>query len=168
MTPASRRDVEDMMAQLVAATAMRSEGDGMSDVRLELYVNALMQHPADVAREVVRWFAIEPRAGTAWFPTLPELEKKCRDLSKERLSFLDGLRGWHEPNPELERVKGLHREWRRLRLEASELENRIGPGPASDEGPRGERIAAWKAAEALAVAAREEWATAKKALDDRP
>ena len=167
LTPVSRQMAEEMIGQLTAATAMRSDSSEMNEVKLDLYVECLLRHPADVAIEAVRWFAMEPRAGTAWFPTLPEVEKRCRDLSNDRLSFLNGLRGWREPDPQVERVKGLEAEWRRLRLAASELENKIGPGPASDDGPRGERIAAWRTAEALAVAAREEWANARKALDDR-
>lgn len=163
MTPCSQQDAEDMIGQLSAATAMRTEDDGMSEVRLGLYVNCLMQHPADVAREAIRQFAVEPRKGTAWFPTLPEVEHACRNLSGDRLSFLFGLKAWKEPDPQVEAVKALERDWRRLSTETTELLKKVGPGPAADEGPRGERIAAWKASEVAATAAREKWAEAKKA-----
>lgn len=168
MTPCSQQDAEDMIGQLSAATAMRTEDDGMSEVRLGLYVNCLMQHPADVAREAIRQFAVEPRKGTAWFPTLPEVEHACRNLSGDRLSFLFGLKAWKEPDPQVEAVKALERDWRRLSTETTELLKKVGPGPAADEGPRGERIAAWKESEAAATAAREKWAEAKRALDARP
>ena len=163
MTPCTQKDAEDMIGQLSAATAMRTEDDGMSEVRLGLYVNCLMQHPADVAREAIRQFAMEPRKGTAWFPTLPEVEQACRNLSGDRLSFLFSLKAWKEPDAQVEAVKALERDWRRIAHETTELLKKVGPGPATDDGPRGERIAAWKASEASATAAREKWAEAKKA-----
>ena len=163
MTPVTRQNAEEMVAQLSAATAMRSESEEMNEVKLDLYVDCLLRHPADVAREAIRQFAVEPRKGTAWFPTLPEVEHACRNLSGDRLSFLFGLKAWKEPDPQVEAVKALERDWRRLSTETTELLRKVGPGPAADEGPRGERIAAWKASEAAATAAREKWAEAKKA-----
>ena len=164
MTPVLRHEAETMIAQMSVATASRADDDDVSDLKLDMFVRCLMSHPADVAAAAVRRFSVEPRAdgGTAWFPTLPELEGACRQLAGDRLSMLQGLRSWSEPNPQAQELDRLRGRYEALREKVREANNKVGPGPASDTGPRGERIAAAKALTDEMIAAREAWVSASK------
>lgn len=142
MTPVSRRTAETMIAQLTAATARRSDTGAMSEVKLDLFVDCLLRHPADVATEAVRVLAVEPRAdgGTAWFPTLSELEGLCRQLSGDRTSMLHGLRNWSPPIPRDPEKDRLYAQWQEASAVAKEAKRKTGPGPTVDVGERGERL----------------------------
>ena len=164
-TPPSREQAEDLIVQLQAGTARRANSDAIAEVGFDLYTHALMRHPFDVAREAVRGLVVEPKGGTAWFPTVAELEGECRRLGSDRAAILGGLQAWREPDPAAVQVARLESVWRELRLKATELSNKVGPGPATDEGPRGERIRLADAAVAEATAAREAWVTAREKTD---
>jgi len=133
-----------MIAQLTAATAQRSETGAMSEIKLDLYVDCLLRHPADVATAAIRTFAIEPRAdgGPSWFPTLSELEGLCRQLSGERMSMVQGLRNWSEPSPVDPEKQRLYDAWQWAVEVARVATRKVGPGPATDTGERGERLEA--------------------------
>lgn len=154
-----------MIAQLTAATAQRAETGAMSEIKLDLYVDCLLRHPADVATAAIRMLAIEPRAdgGTAWFPTLSELEGLCRQFSGERLSMIQSLRNWREHgpvDPEKERLYGV---WQAA-VEAARIATRkVGPGPATDTGERGERLEVERLALAEVERAKAEYHAHRKA-----
>lgn len=156
MTPVSRRTAETMIGQLTAATATRSQTEAVNEVKLDLFVDCLLRHPADVATAAIRHLAIEPRegGGTAWFPTLPELEGICRQLAGDRLSMLQGLRSWSPPEPVDEKRVALRRAWDAAEHAAKDAKRRTGPGPTVDTGPRGERLEQERIAIEAAAAAR--------------
>lgn len=157
-----------MMAQMDAVLSRRGgRDDGAAGVVMDVFVNVLMSHPADVAVEAVRFFTVEPRkdGATAWFPTPPELEAHCRMLTSERLSLRTALRNWKPADPAQVECDRLELVYRRLRMEASALETKIGPGPATDTGARGERIEAARVASEKASSAKQEWMQAQKAID---
>lgn len=164
MTTVTRRQAETLIAQLTAATATRAQTGAMNEVKLDLFVDCLLRHPADVATAAIRTLATEPRenGGTAWFPTLPELEGLCRQLSGDRLSMLQGLKSWSEPDPQAQELARLRGQYEELREKVREANNKVGPGPASDIGPRGERIAAAKVLADEMMAAHEAWFAATK------
>lgn len=164
MTPVLRHEAETMIAQMSVATASRADDDDVSDLKLDMFVRCLMSHPADVAAAAVRRFSVEPRAdgGTAWFPTLPELEGACRQLSGDRLSMLQGLRSWSEPSAQAQEVARLYSAYVDLREQAREANNKVGAGPVTDTGPRGERIEAARLLNEKMIAAKEAWVTAQK------
>ena len=156
-----------MIAQLSAATASRSETGAMGEIKLDLYVDCLLRHPADIATEVVRAIATEPRegGGTAWFPTLAEIEGACRQRTNERLSMLNGLRSWSEPDPRQAEIERLHESWVVLNEKARNLNIKVGPGPATDTGERGERIRLADEAQSLSDQAKRAWIDAVRARD---
>lgn len=166
-TPVTVEQAEQMVAQMDAVLSRRNKSESaISDV-LDVFVNVLLSHPADVAVEAVRHFTVEPRkdGGTAWFPTPPELESHCRLLSEDRLALRTALRSWKPTDPAQDECDRLELAYRRLRMEASKLETKIGPGPALDTGARGERIEAARVAGEKARAAKQDWLEAQKALD---
>lgn len=164
-TPVNREQAEHMMAQMDAVLSRRGgRDDGAATVVMDVFVNVLLSHPADVAVEAVRHFTVEPRkdGGTAWFPTPPELESHCRLLSEDRLALRTALRSWKPTDPAQAECDRLELAYRRLRMEASKLETKIGPGPATDTGARGERIEAARLASEKASAAKQAWLEAQK------
>lgn len=166
-TPVTVEQAEQMVAQMDAVLSRRNKSEGaISDV-LDVFVNVLLSHPADVAVEAVRFFTVEPRkdGATAWFPTPPELEAHCRLLTSDRLALRTALRHWKPTDPAHVECDRLELAYRRLRMEASSMETKIGPGPATDEGPRGERIEAARLAAEKASEAKTAWLSAQKAVD---
>ena len=167
-TPMTRDQAEQAMAQMDAVLSRRGGRDGKAAaVVMDVFVNVLLSHPADVAIEAVRFFTVEPRkdGATAWFPTPPELEGHCRMLTSDRLSLRTALRSWKPTDPAQVECDRLELIYRRLRMEASALETKIGPGPSTDEGPRGERIEAARVAVEKASEAKAAWLSAEKAID---
>lgn len=142
MTPVSRRTAETMIAQLTAATAQRAETESMSEVKLDLFVECLLRHPADVATTAIKQLATEPRAGgaTAWFPTLPELEGLCRQLAGDRTSMLQGLQAWQEPPARDDERERLAEQVEACEMILADRIRKTGPGPTVDVGERGERL----------------------------
>lgn len=167
MTPLDREAAERLVAQMQSVLPRRNASEETAEVAFDVYVHVLLQHPADVATDAVRRLTTEPRekGETAWMPSPPDLESFLREGSSGRSSMLLALRTWKEPHPDQAEVDRLEGAWRALRTEATALEKRIGPGPATDTGLRGERIAAWLAADELALEAKRSWLTARKALD---
>ncbi len=165
MTPVSRSEAEDLISQMQSVLARRNASEGTAEVAFDVYVHVLMQHPADVVTEVVRQFIMEPRKdGSAWFPTPPEIEGRCRTLSSPRQALLNGLQGYRAKSPEQVECERLERVYQRHFAQAQALGFKVGAGPSTDTGPRGERIAAWKAAQDQAAVSREAWLQAQKAL----
>lgn len=160
----TQRQAETLIAQLTAATATRGQTGAMKEVKLDLFVDCLLRHPADVATAAIRTLATEPRenGGTAWFPTLPELEGLCRQLSGDRLSMLQGLKSWNEPSAQAQEVARLYSAYVDLREQTREANNKVGAGPVTDTGPRGERIEAARLLNEKMIAAKEAWVTAQK------
>jgi hypothetical protein len=164
--PPSHEEAELMVSQLQQVLARRASSEEAAEVGFDAYVHCLRRHPLDVAQAAVMELANEPRVGNAaaWFPTLPELEGVCRKYGGDREAMLEGLRGWRAPKPELVEVRRLEQEWKALRQRASDLNMKVGPGPATDTGARGERLAAAYEAEQKSMAAREAYLAAEKAL----
>lgn len=162
--PPSHEEAELMVSQLQQALARRASSEDAAEVGFDSYVHCLRRHPLDVAQAAVMELANEPRPGNAaaWFPTLPELEGVCRKYGRDREAMLEALRGWREPSPEAVEVRRLEQEWKALRQRASELSMKAGPGPATDTGPRGERLAAAREAEQQSIKAREAFLVAEK------
>ena len=168
-TPLDRDHAERMVAQLHAVLARRNGSGETAEIAFDVYVHVLLKHPADIAKAVVETLCTEPRkdGGTAWFPTPPEVEAMCRDLSSDRIALRTALRSWKPIDPAQAEVERLEAVYRRLRSEASALETKIGPGPASDTGARGERIEAARLKAEEAAAAKKAWLEAQKTvLDD--
>jgi hypothetical protein len=163
--PPSHEEAELMVSQLQQALARRASSEDAAEVGFDAYVHCLRRHPLDVAQVAVMELANEPRPGNvaAWFPTLPELEGVCRKYGGDREAMLDALRGWREPSPKAVEVRRLEQEWKALRQRASELNMKVGPGPATDTGARGERLAAAREAEQQSMKAREAFLAAEKA-----
>lgn len=164
--PPSHEESELMVSQLQQVLARRASSEEAAEVGFDAYVHCLRRHPLDVAQAAVMELANEPRVGNAaaWFPTLPELEGVCRKYGGDREAMLEGLRGWSEPKPEMVEVRRLEQEWKALRQRASDLNMKVGPGPATDTGARGERLSAAHEAEQKSMAAREAYLAAEKAL----
>lgn len=162
MTSTSRSDAELMVAQMHTVLARRSNSQDSADMALDIYVHVLTQHPADIAKEVVRRFIMEPRANGSWFPAPAEIEDACRNLSSPRESMLNALRAWREPLADELEAKRLEGAYRALQDKATRLGYKVGPGPAQDTGERGERIVAWKDALAEATKAKEAWLEAER------
>lgn len=162
MTSTSRSDAELMVAQMHTVLARRSNSQDSADMALDIYVHVLTQHPADIAKEVVRRFIMEPRANGSWFPAPAEIEEACRNLSSPRESMLNALRAWREPSADEQEASELKATYRALQAKATNLGNKVGPGPAQDTGERGERIAAWEAVLAEATKAKSAWLDAER------
>ena len=164
MTPVSRSEAEDLIAQMQSVLARRNSSEGTAELAFDVYVHVLTQHPADVVTEVVRQFIMEPRKdGSSWFPAPPELEARCRLLASPRQALFMGLTGYRAKSPEQIEVERLEQVYRREFAKAQALSLKVGPGPAQDTGARGERIAAWKLAQDTAKAAKELWLSADRA-----
>lgn len=167
-TPVTRDQAEQMMAQMDAVLSRRGgRDDGAATVVMDVFVNVLLSHPADVAVEAVRHFTVEPRRDgkTAWFPTPPELEAHCRLLTEDRQALRTALRNWKPASPAQIEADRLEAAYSLAMREATDLDRKVGPGPASDTGPRGERIEAAKAGREKVNAAKAAWIAAKKAVD---
>ena len=166
-TPLDRDHAERLVAQLQSVLARRSGSDETAEIAFDVYVHVLLKHPADVAMAVVETLCTEPRAkgATAWFPTPPEIEALCRDMSADRVALRTGLRSWRPVSEAEAEVQRLEAAYSRLMAEANTLDRKVGPGPASDTGARGERIAAAKAGREKANEAKLAWLAAKKAVD---
>lgn len=167
-TPVTREQAEQMMAQMDAVLSRRGgRDDDAAGVVMDVFVNVLMSHPADVAVEAVRHFTVEPRRDgkAAWFPTPPELEAHCRALSSERHALRLALRNWKPISHEEAEVVRLEAAYDLAMREMTELERKVGPGPASDTGARGERIAAAARAREKTSEAKAAWIAANKELD---
>jgi hypothetical protein len=162
MTSTSRSDAELMVAQMHTVLARRSNSQDSADMALDIYVHVLTQHPADIAKEVVRRFIMEPRANGSWFPAPAEIEEACRNLSSPRESMLNAIRAWREPSADELEAKRLEGAYMAIQDRATRLGYKVGPGPAQDTGERGERIEGWKAALAEATKAKEAWLEAEK------
>lgn len=169
MTPVTRRTAETMIAQLTAATAQRAETGSMSEVKLDLFVDCLLRHPADVATTAIKQLATEPRAngGTAWFPTLPELEGVCRQLSGDRASMLQGLQAWQEPPARDAKRDALAAMVRDCEGILEDCIRKTGPGPTIDVGERGERLETENIARKALAAARDDYAEYLNKRSDR-
>lgn len=166
-TPVSVEQAEQMVAQMDAVLSRRNKSEGaISDV-LDVFINIIRSHPADVAVEAVRHFTVEPRRDgkAAWFPTPPELEAHCRALSSERHALRLALRNWKPISHEEAEVVRLEAAYDLAMREMTELERKVGPGPASDTGARGERIAAAARAREKTSEAKAAWIAANKELD---
>lgn len=165
MTPVSRSEAEDLVAQMQSVLARRNSSEGTSEIAFDVYVHLLMQHPADVVTEAVRQFIMEPRDdGSAWFPTPPEVEARCRLIASPRQALLRGLTSYRENSPEGVEAERLEIVFKRNFARAQALSLKIGPGPATDTGERGERIKAWEQAQEAVKTSREAWLEAKKAV----
>lgn len=169
MTPLTVEQAEKLVVQVQAVLARRNASEETAEVAFDVYVHVLRQHPADVATEVVRVLTTEPRENGkgAWMPSPPEIEGMCRALSSERHAMFRAVRDWKPVDEAVLSVRRLEGEFRRLQAEATTLGMKVGPGPSVDDGPRGERIAAWNAAVEKATVARRVWLEAEKALDAR-
>lgn len=165
MTPVSRSEAEDLISQMQSVLARRNISEGTAEVAFDVYVHLLMQHPADVVMEVVRQFIMEPRKdGSAWFPAPPEIEARCRTLAAPRQALLNGLQTYRAKSPEQIECDRLERVYQRHFAQAQALGMKVGAGPATDTGPRGQRLADWKAALDKAADSREDWLQSQKAL----
>lgn len=166
MTPLDRDSAEKLIAQMDSVLPRQNKGSSGSELAADIYVNVLMQHPADVSMEVVRQFIMEPKDAKSWFPTPSEIEGECRKLSDPRRTMLYAAKSWREPTEAEKLEKELNDDYTAKNIEYQRLSNKVGPGPAVDTGPRGEWIAAAYAAECVAGAAREKWIAAVRALEE--
>lgn len=166
-TPVLREQAETMVSQLHAVLARRGSNADEDEIAFDVYVHVLMQHPADISSAVVRHLCTAPRKDgkTAWFPTPPEIEAMCQNMVTGRLSLRTALRSWRPMTEGQKQEKALYEAYRAKNAIASELETKTGPGPATDTGPRGERIAAANAAREEAQKAKQEWVAFKKTID---
>lgn len=167
LTGPSKHDAGKLVAQMQAVLARRNNDADGAEIAFDVYVHVLMKHPMDVAKAVVERLCTEPREGgaTAWMPDPTVIEGLCREAEQPRLSLLAGLKAWREPSPEqaeADRLKALYRDAQR---EATALEQKVGPGPATDDGPRGERIEAARLAQDRAAVAKLHWLNAQKRVD---
>lgn len=163
MTAVDRDHAERLVSQMSAVLARRNASEETAGIAFDIFVNVLMQHPADVAVEAVRVFCTEPRDGKgAWMPSPPDVESACRTLSASRVALKRAIQGWSEPSDAERHAYALEGEWRRLQARATDLGHKVGPGPASDTGARGDRIAAWDAAVEEATEAKRSWQSALK------
>lgn len=70
MTPARRKLVEEMIAELDCITVRRAEGEAQSALMFRAYVDRAGTYPADVIRQVVaEW-------DSKWFPAWAELKER--------------------------------------------------------------------------------------------
>lgn len=168
LTPLTRDQAEKLVAQMESVLPRQAKGAEGAELAFDVYVHVLMSHPADVAAEAVRRFVVEPRDGKSWFPAPSEIEKICRTLSEPRKAMLNAVQMWREVSDEEKHVQALYAAYRAKNTIASQLETKTGPGPATDTGPRGERIAAAKSAREEAQKAKVEWIEAQKAIDNTP
>lgn len=85
LRPMSPQDIAKGMAVLKVSTASRNMGDIDMDLQFEVYADAMLRYPADVANVVLR----KPRQ---WFPTLAELTEEAERLSAPRRKIAAALR----------------------------------------------------------------------------
>jgi len=156
LTPVSYEEAERLASQL-GILPRRNMSETTAETAFDVYIRMLMDHPADVATEVVRLYVTEPNAdgGPTWFPSPPEVEARLRARSAFRKALLEAVLWWKEPPPRDEEADRLREAWAVLEDEAKRLNHKVGPGPITDTGARGERIAAWEAARDAAGQARE-------------
>lgn len=122
-TPPDRGDAEGWVAALHVATAGAKRSGELGEMTLELYASALMQWPADVAKEACKTMAVTPKTETAWFPTLPELMAVCERLGSPRRAMLFGIKAEmaksvvdHDAVAQADR----RREWKLLAIQAED------------------------------------------------
>lgn len=166
MTPVTRDQAEVLVSQMSAVLARRSSSEDSAEIAFDIYVSILCSHPADVATDVVRKLCTEPREDgkSAWLPSPPEIEGLCRAASASRTALVHALTFWREPSDDEKAVIRAEQKWRTLQTKATALGFKVGPGPATDTGDRGDRIAAHDAALAEAGAAKLAWLEAVKKI----
>ena len=163
MTRTPLDKAQELIVMLHTATASRAEDEVGLSVKMNVYASALTDLPLDVAIQTVT----DLSKSSKWFPTLSELVDYGRALANPREALLVSLKRWKPIDPAQAEVERLEAVYRRLRSESSALETKIGPGPASDTGARGERIEAARLKAEEAAAAKKAWLEAQKTvLDD--
>jgi hypothetical protein len=88
----TKEQAENWLVALQVATAGGRKSEIAQEVALDLYSGCLMRWPVDVAKEACQRLALKPRKGTAWFPTLAEIEAECERLGGGRRAMLASLR----------------------------------------------------------------------------
>lgn len=144
---------EELVVMLNVSTASRAEDTAGIAVKMAVYAQALSAMPLDVAKETVKHFAENGK----WFPTVSELVAHGKTLINSREAMLCSLKSWKVIPDRQKQENALYEAYRAKNRLASELETKTGPGPATDTGPRGERIAAAKSAREEAQKAKQEW-----------
>lgn len=104
MTPPTKTQAEDWLVMLQTACAGGRRSEVGQAVALELYAGTLSRYPADVARAACTSLALKKRDGTAWFPTLAELDAECERRAGPRYATLHALRRW-KPKTEADRMR---------------------------------------------------------------
>lgn len=161
MTRTPFAKAQELIVMLHTSTASRQEDDVGLAVKMNVYASALMDLPLDVAVKTIN----DLIKSSKWFPTVSEIIEHGRAMVNPREALLVSLKRWKPTDPAQAECDRLELAYRRLRMEASALETRIGPGPATDDGPRGERIEAARLAAEKASEAKTAWLTAQKAVD---
>ena len=87
-TRASPEDCQKWLARLKMMTAARSTGQDDLVAQIAIYADELSEYPADVVRDVCRWWAAREK----WFPTWAELRQACDERVMKRRAILMGLR----------------------------------------------------------------------------
>lgn len=171
LTPPTFEQAEKLVAQLATLPRRNMSGD-TAETAFHVYVRRLLDHPADVAFEVIRMLIEEPpKPGeTTWLPSPPELESMLRSRSSRRKAMLEDASNWqdYERTPPDEEQDRLYHAWGAAEAKVKHLDRKVGPGPVTDTGPRGERIAAWEAAKVECYAAKDaynDYVHAKNASD---
>lgn len=156
LTPVSYEQAEKLASQL-STLPRRNMSVASAEEAFDLYVRRLLDHPADVACEVVRSLVEEPApiGEKTWLPSPPELEAMLRNLSSFRKAALEAALYWTEPPARDEEAERLHEAWAIAEHEVKRANDKVGPGPITDTGPRGDRIAHWEAKKVEAAQARE-------------
>lgn len=161
MTKTPLAKAQELVVILHTATASRAEDEAGLSVKMNVYASALMELPLDVAIQTVT----DLSRSAKWFPTVSEITEYGKALANPREALLVSLKRWKPVSADQAEAERLDGEYRKLRAEASRLETKIGPGPATDTGARGERIEAARLASEKASAAKQAWLTAQKAVD---
>lgn len=87
--PAERDQAEEWLAILQIATAGGRKSEAAQQVALNLYTNALLQYPADVAKAACYRLATMQK----WFPTLADVIELCDELAADRQHMRIALGG---------------------------------------------------------------------------
>lgn len=161
MTKTPLAKAQELVVMLHTATASRAEDEAGLSVKMNVYAMALMELPLDVAIQTVT----DLSRSAKWFPTVSEIAEHGKVLANPREALLVSLKRWKPASPAEIEADRLEAAYSQAMSEATALDRKVGPGPASDTGPRGERIEAARAGREKVNAAKAAWIAAKKAVD---
>ena len=87
---ARKSDVAPLVAELLARTKGRAQGEGEARLMVEVMVNDLSKYPLDIVRSACNAWVDQGKEGR-FFPSWPELKEICEKLMQGRKALRNAL-----------------------------------------------------------------------------